>query len=1229
MKIRKLRFKNLNSLAGEWICDFTHPEYLHIGIFAITGPTGAGKSTILDAICLALYGQTPRLGAITKTTNEIMSRRTGEAFAELEFSTNEGIYRCYWEQIKARKNADGNLQQVKRELADISNHTILESQINSVNKRIVEIIGMDFEHFTRAMLLAQGSFAKFLQATPDERSPILEQITGTKIYSEISQKVHERKTVEEKKLELINAGLSGISLLTDAEIAELEIQLTNTQNNYRQIAKTKTDLDKQLRWLEELNKIETELEAAEAKQSELTTKQDNFTFKANQLSLAEKANEINSDIYLRLIELRNQTTEISNNLGKHKQSLPELEQQQSLSKDNLSNQQQDFSNFKQYSTNQLKLIQQVRELDTKLINIKKSVTKLNGNLELANFQFKTKQTETEKLQADLNNKQIQLKQTNIYTEKHLADGELVTKFSGIINTLDNLTQTFNDEQNLQYELDTCKEEYHQLEQLQDAAQHKQKQLNSHITQQQTKLDELIVTQRSLSPDKNISELNKNQIQLKDKQLEFDKLHDLITAQQKIANELDSSQLKLQTQNQELSSLIPQLKTMEEHLNDIGHLITSLNEQIVLENKVLSLSKEREKLQKNHPCPLCGSLEHPYALHTPLVNSDSQQKIIHARTRQQELHNKKTELSNQIAVSQTTIDGLIQKINELTEQRSEQQTKITKTISNLSLPGFIHQQNLTELADDVVTHMHKLTAEIAQLEQTIDILNQLDLQHEQLRQELQNKIQEQAQITIDITTLSAQLTATRDKMHTITENISKQQTKITTAKQQLMPALTNYGINEIQPQSIAEIKQLLTARLTNWNEQQQLAVSLNQQISEINQLIKQNQLLQNNIHEQLQQLNAELTVETDQYTSFEQERQQLFANKDPEQEQQLIQSQLTIHEQNLKQAEINFNQIQQQVLTTNSLITNLEQQLIPVRDQQTQAETIFINKLNQYEFAEENEFKQALLPREQLLLLQNEAESLRAKKIELATQQQQLTAKLTLIKQNQLSTLNHDELIQTIDQLNNQIDITNQTIGGIKTKLESNKQAQAQQAQIIGNRDKQQQETNRWQQLHALIGSADGKKFRNFAQGLTFDVVVKNANAQLQKMSDRYLLMRDDAAPLELNVIDNYQGGEQRTTKNLSGGESFIVSLALALGLSKLSSNKVQVDSLFLDEGFGTLDEDSLQTALEALASLQQEGKLIGVISHVGALKERINLQIQVEPLAGGVSRISGVGCHKV
>ena len=162
----------------------------------------------------------------------------------------------------------------------------------------------------------------------------------------------------------------------------------------------------------------------------------------------------------------------------------------------------------------------------------------------------------------------------------------------------------------------------------------------------------------------------------------------------------------------------------------------------------------------------------------------------------------------------------------------------------------------------------------------------------------------------------------------------------------------------------------------------------------------------------------------------------------------------------------------------------------------------------------------------------------------------------------------------------------------------------------------------WGYLNALIGSKEGDRFRKFAQGLTLDNLVWLANQQLTRLHGRYLLQRKASDALELEVMDTWQADAVRDTRTLSGGESFLVSLALALALSDLVSHNTQIDSLFLDEGFGTLDSETLDTALDALDALNASGKTIGVISHVEAMKERIPVQIKVKKINGlGYSRL--------
>lgn len=189
MKIEQLRFRNLNSLAGEWVIDFTDRELSDEGIFLITGPTGAGKTTILDAITLALYGQTPRLSSISTGGNEIMSRQQVNCFSEVIFSAGGKRYRALWSQRRARGKADGRLQAPYREFEDMTGAPGKPiDKIREVSRAVLEAVGMDFDGFTRSVMLTQGQFARFLNAQPADRAHILEKITGTDFYSAISRR---------------------------------------------------------------------------------------------------------------------------------------------------------------------------------------------------------------------------------------------------------------------------------------------------------------------------------------------------------------------------------------------------------------------------------------------------------------------------------------------------------------------------------------------------------------------------------------------------------------------------------------------------------------------------------------------------------------------------------------------------------------------------------------------------------------------------------------------------------------------------------------------------------------------------------------------------------------------------------------------------------------------------------------------------------------------------------
>jgi DNA repair protein SbcC/Rad50 len=329
------------------------------------------------------------------------------------------------------------------------------------------------------------------------------------------------------------------------------------------------------------------------------------------------------------------------------------------------------------------------------------------------------------------------------------------------------------------------------------------------------------------------------------------------------------------------------------------------------------------------------------------------------------------------------------------------------------------------------------------------------------------------------------------------------------------------------------------------------------------------------------------------------------------------------------AESLFLESQKELKKHLDLLQNLRQTVVAKRQflhENEQQKAEFEQKLNQKlsntsEFDSMISLQNAVLPEPESSRLEVFFQNLANEDLRLDQSDFELKTSLETHQQITFSEQNLEVAKQNLATGLAEFQQLSEKIGGIKNKIDNQKNQQEKAGKVTQLIDKQQVTYKRWSRLSDEIGSSDGTKFRKFAQGLTLKRLVVCANKHLEKLHGRYIIRVSAEEDLEMEIIDTFLGNSARKMKSLSGGESFLVSLSLALGLADLAGRKAQIRSLFIDEGFGALDENALSTAISTLENLQTEGIQIGIVSHVKELKERIFPQILVKKMADGSSKI--------
>ncbi len=1027
MKIRQLRFRNINSFYGEHPpIQFLEGALATTGLFVISGPTGAGKSTLLDVITLALFNRVPRISGLISNTSilaeglivnqQALQEPNAASYAEVEYEANGKTYRSRW---SIKKNRNGNWNNYEMEVAHLpegqTEGTLFPiKNLSDFPKKNEELIGLTYEQFIRSIVLAQGAFDQFLKARAAERSKMLEKITGTEIYRQLSMRAYAEAKQFDARIETTRQTALLIQVLDEDKIAELKVQQKGIDGQLKVLDKNVERFTNERQLLQKLSEAERTLEALAQRQQGLDKRRTDFATHAQRLAQHAIVSDLTADLTTiqsveeQLTKLMSQQDRTLRTIGDLENDLVKvLSEGRALLGVDTFTQDQFITTLQQFQERVLQLEQAEK---TERDNIRRPLTSAGQIIQ----QF----ADPDLQRLDLDAPGVALAHVQQHQQTTLAHlATLSTEYATITpDTLD-----------------------HELDQL--VMQGRQyAQLVRLLEEQQNRLAE--------------------GMNLKSKAEDHEQA---VLAEQAIT-----------------SRLLDELKLLE-------------TAKLALEEKQRRLDTEanldelRKGLTSGEPCPLCGSLSHPYAQHYVQQTGEIRLKL-RVTTADWDAKRAETEQSQRRLIeAQSNQKAFDSYRDELRQEFKKNREKLNKDLVAVALEPDIQPM---------------------ELHSTIKLL---DLQRQDLGR-LQSFWQQ------------------RDLLDRLMNDLQLIQTSIQRADE--------HRNNRSALYKGSDIRGHCTRLLTSFND--------------VTQQLASQQTLLKTTEKTLSSAQQELTAKQNNVLSSLQERG--FADV-------------------------------------------------------TSARDCLLDPVTARRFGE----TQQAIQREEADVNQRTAD-------ETTRRNEALDARK--------ETGTPDEIDKQLNELIGKQRQLLQDRGYVKKHLEQDGAERKRQQKMQKQLADLEQKAQPWRELAKLIGSAKGDEFSKFAQGLTLSQLIGLSNRRLHELTDRYLLLKPRDGQEELYVVDLYQGNAERSVSSLSGGETFTLSLSLALGLSDLASQNVQINSLFIDEGFGTLDPEALDTAIVMLEKLQHDSqKTIGIISHRHEIKERISVQIQVEKGIDGNSRlrISGSG----
>ena len=1136
MKLQKLTIHNIASIEDATI-DFEAQPLADSEVFLITGKTGAGKSTILDAICLALFANTPRLvgtqmegntidegkNITIKDPRQLMRRNTGEAFVSLTFTGSNGVhYEATWAVARARNKVTGKLQGKLWRLKNLDEDHTIERNDAEIKTEMKAAIGLDFNQFCRTTMLAQGEFTRFLNSKDEEKAAILEKITGMDIYTKVGRKIYELTSQKEQQWREAQQKVEGAQTLTDEEVAEKKALLKDLEA-HQTVAKKAGETDKALRdWLKHDDELQKSVAA---------------TTEAYRRALAV----VSGDDYKEkesLVRQWNATIDARSWLTAKKTAEDSKARQQKV----LADLQQEFVGvLGGYASAEQQMQQTAAVLETvaKLVDAEKDKAPVYENAQTIVGYLNTMAEGRDKISAS---------QQLIAKERQSLTDRLQPALDKAQHSLNEVQTAFTEQEKTLRSQEKALEELH-LDELR--RQHEQaRELLRNIATAQDRIEQYAKEQ--------------------ERRAEADKALRQMTAE--IAQKKKASE-----------DMKPQIHDARVRMDDRRALLDRQRDTVDKFAQTL-----RQKLKVGDICPVCRQeirSELPHEEELRQLVDDLQAAYAEAET----AHKRLVDSQNKLDAEILTLSKSYQTAKDRFDRDTTVQTaaqRVAEACSACAIPSVDDHtpaalQSLGTKTSAALTALREKMAEGDNKEKLIRDQRKVVETWRRKWEDAKQAFQKAQQAISDC---QGRITTQEELVRTKSEDVQ-------VAESHAATFITGEWSTDWrnQPHAFAvQLKQLSAAYQKNVEQQQSLLTQMGkmtsscQMVSEVIDDIRQ-------LMPAWSALTSHLSVLSSQFSTSPSDASRLlrYAND--------VKSRTSTALAQLSQA-------QQSIDATAARLESFLVSHHPV----TIERLVALNAYSTQAIAEVN------------ALLDADKKTAITKKTLMDDAARRLDDHRRAMPQGlqigENGAVEGADTIEALDARIRDIDTLLAAIsekkGAINQELKDDALKKQQLSQFRDDAERKHDDYQRWSRLNRLIGDATGSTFRKIAQSYVLTSLIHSANSYMRTLTDRYTL-KVEPATFVISLVDAYQGYVSRAASTISGGESFLVSLSLALALSDIGQ-QLAVDTLFIDEGFGTLSGEPLQNAINTLRSLHNKsGRHVGIISHVEELQERIPVQIQV------------------